>query len=83
MVSFDVLSLFTSIPIELALQVVKQRLVQDNNLTTRTDISINNIIKLLEFILRNSYLKYDGCHYQQISRCAMGSPISATIANNI
>ena len=81
MVSFDVVSLFTSIPIELALQVVKQRLVQDNNLTTHTDISINNIIKLLEFVLRKSYFKYDGCHYQQISGCAMGSPISATLAN--
>jgi hypothetical protein len=81
MVSFNVVSLFTSIPIELALQVVKQRLVQDNNLTTRTDISINNIIKLLEFVLRNSFFKYDGCHYQQISGCAMGSPISATLAN--
>jgi hypothetical protein len=44
MVSFDVVSLFTSILIELALQVVEQRLVQDSNLTTRTDISINNII---------------------------------------
>ena len=81
MVSFDVVSLFTSIPIELTLQVVKQILVQDNNLTTRTDISINNIIKLLEFVLRNSYFKYDGCHYQRISVCAMGSPISATLAN--
>ena len=56
-VSFDVVSLFTSIPIELALQVVKQRLVQDNNLTTRTDISLNNIIKLLEFVLRNSFFQ--------------------------
>ena len=44
MVSFDVVSLFTSILIELALQVVEQRLVQDSNLTTRTGISINNII---------------------------------------
>jgi hypothetical protein len=81
MVSFDVVSHFTSIPIELALQVVKQRLVQDNNLTTHTDISINNIIKLLEFVLRKSYFKYDGCHYQQISGCAMGSQICATLAN--
>jgi hypothetical protein len=81
MVSFDVLSLFTSVPIQLALQVVKQRLVQDSNLTTRADMSINNIIKLLEFALRNRNFKYDGCHYQQISGCAMGSPISATLAN--
>jgi hypothetical protein len=50
MISFDVVSLFTSIPTKLALQVIKQRLQQDISLTQRTDISITNITKLLEFL---------------------------------
>jgi hypothetical protein len=60
MVSFDVVSLFTSILIELALQVVEQRLVQDSNLTTRTDISINNIIYIWRFamLLQYRFSKY-------------------------
>ena len=81
MVSFDVVSLFTSIPTKLALQVVKQRLQQDISLTQRTDISITNITKLLEFVLQNSFFTYKNEHYQQISDCAMGSPISATFAD--
>ena len=44
MVSFDVVSLFTSIPIQLALQVIQRKLHQDTTLTRRTDISITNIL---------------------------------------
>ena len=81
MVSFDVISLFTSIPINLALQVVKLKLQDDHLLPDRTDISVCNIMKLLEFVLHNSFFTYKEQHYQQISGCAMGSPISATIAD--
>ena len=81
MVSFDVISLFTSIPINLSLQVVKLKLQDDHLLPDRTDISVCNIMKLLEFVLHNSFFTYKEQHYQQISGCAMGSPISATIAD--
>ena len=83
MVSFDVVSLFTSIHIELAIQVVKLRLEQDGQLSHRTDISITNILRLLEFTLCNSFFTYNEQYFQQISGCAMGSPISATIADLI
>lgn len=81
MVSFDVVSLFTSIPVDLALEITSKRLLNDANLTERTNISVDNILKLLEFVLRNSYFTFEGDHYQQIFGCAMGSPISATLAN--
>ena len=58
MVSFDVVSLFTSIPIQLALQVIQRKLHQDTTLFRRTNISITNIIKLLEFVLLNSFFTY-------------------------
>ena len=38
-------------------------------------------MKLLEFLLRNSYFTYEQEHYQQTFGCAMGSPVSATVAN--
>ena len=60
--------------------MIKQRLHQDILLTQRTDISITNITKLLEFVLQNSLFTYKNECYQQISGCAMGSPISAIIA---
>ena len=81
MVSFDVVSLFTSILVELALQVTRKRLDGDNNLTACTNVSKGNIMRLLEFVLRNSYFTYEKEHYHQTLGCAMGSPVSAIIAN--
>ena len=74
MVSFDVKSLFTSIPVDLALTITNQR--QDQDLAERTNMSISNIMRLLEFVL-----KHDNTHYKQIFGCAMGSPISPVIAD--
>ena len=83
MVPFDVVSLFTSIPTNLSLQVIQKRLQQDTLLTQRTHMSITNIIKLLDFVLQNSFSTYKNEYYQQISGCAMGSPVSATVADII
>ncbi|XP_078353280.1 uncharacterized protein LOC144638052 [Oculina patagonica] len=81
MVSFDVIALFTSIPVELALRITREKLLQDTTLAERTDISVPNVMRLLEFVLKNSFFTYEQEHYQQTFGCAMGSPVSATIAN--
>ena len=81
MVSFDVKSLFTSIPVDLALTITSQRLQQDQDLAERTNMSISNIMRLLEFVLNQNYFKHDNTHYKQIFGCAMGSPISPVIAD--
>ena len=81
MVSFDVKSLFTSIPVDLALRITKERLQQDQNLAERTNLSVDNILKLSDFVLNHNYFKYDGDHYKQIFGCAMGSPISPVLAD--
>ena len=38
-------------------------------------------MKLLEFVLKNSFFTYEQENYQQTFGCATGSPVSATIAN--
>ena len=81
MVSFDVKSLFTSIPVNLALAITKERLQQDQSLAERTNMSVTNVLKLLHFVLTNNYFKYDGHHYKQSFGCAMGSPISPVLAD--
>ena len=73
MVSYDVISLFTFVLVDLALEVVLKKLQNDDDLPNKTDLSVQNIIKLF-FINENQF-------YQQIFGCAMGSPVSAIIAN--
>lgn len=81
MVSFEVKSLFTSIPVDLALTITNKRLQKDQDLSEHTNMSISNIMRLLEFVHDHNYLKHDNTHYKQIFGSAMGSPISLVIAN--
>ena len=79
--SFDVKALFTSGPVHPAIQIVKQRLLQDNTLPQRTSMSLPQITSLLEFCLTNTYFLFQGKYYEQVQGAAMGSPISPLIAN--
>ena len=44
-------------------------------------MSVNHIIKLLEFCLNSTSFIYQGQFYQQIEGAAMGSPLSSIVAN--
>ena len=79
--SFDVNALFTSVPVQPAIQIAKERLQQDNTLPQRTSISIPQITSLLEFCLTNTYILFQGKYYEQVQGAAMGSPIIPLIAN--
>ena len=81
LVSFDVVSLFTKIPVDLAIKVAKKRLNEDVSLNKRTTLPVEFLIDLLSFCLNTTYFVYDGTYYQQVFGTAMGSPVSAVIAN--
>ena len=81
MVSFDVVSLFTAIPVNKACEYIRDKLNNDNTLHLRTSLNTDDIISLLEFILSNNYFVYNNCIYKQIHGCAMGSPVSPIVAN--
>ena len=49
MVSFDVVSLFTAIPVNKACEYIRSKLNNDNTLRSRTSLSTDDIISLLEF----------------------------------
>ena len=66
---------------DLALRITKERLQQDQNLAEHTNLSVDNILKLSDFVLNHNYFKYDGDHNKQIFGCAMGSPISPVLAD--
>ena len=72
--SFDVKPLFTSVPVQPAIQIVKQRLQQDNTLPQRTSMSIPQITSLLEFCLTHTYFLFQGKYYEQVQGAAMEIP---------
>ena len=81
MVSYDVRALFTSVPIQPALQVIEKFLKEDPDLQSRTTMSTKHIMDLLEFCLRSTYFTYRGKFYEQVEGAAMGSPMSPIVAN--
>ena len=81
LVSFDVVSLFTKIAVDLAIKVAKERLRNDASLGQRTSLPVEDIIELLSFCLNTTYFVFEGTYYQQVFGTAMGSPVSAVIAN--
>jgi len=81
MISFDVTSLFTKVPIEEALQAISARLTQDDTLDDRTAIPMPDICALTELCLRSAYLTFDSTFFEQVEGAAMGSPLSLVVAN--
>ena len=81
LISFDVVSLFTRVPIDDALQVISTRLAQDDTLENRTAISITDICRLTKLCLRSTYFMFDKVLFEQVEGAAMGSPLSPMVAN--
>ena len=81
LVSFDVVSLFTQVPIDEALKVIEQRLKEDETLMDRTSIPVEDICELTKLCLKSTYFQYQDQFYEQIEGAAMGSPLSPIIAN--
>ena len=81
MVSYDVEGLFTSVPVESAISIIKKHLEEDKELHQRTAMTVNQISCLLEFCLNTTYFKFQGKMYEQVKGAAMGSPFSPIVAN--
>ena len=81
LVSFDVVSLFTAIPVDKACEYIKTKIEQDATLSSRTNLDIDDVIKLLQFTLSNNYFVFNDKIYKQVHGCAMGSPVSPVVAN--
>ena len=79
--SYDVSALFTSIPVDPALNIIKGQLEKDHTLKERTVMEVSDIILLLEFCLKNTYFSFQDQFYEQIEGAAMCSPVSPIVAN--
>ena len=81
MMSFDVESLFTSVPVEPSIQIIKKLLEEDRSLHLRTKMTVNQISCLLDFCLKTTYFIFQGKFFEQVKGAAMGSPINPIVAN--
>ena len=79
--SYDVSALFTLVPVDPALNIIKDLLEKDHTLKKRTVLAVNDIILLLEFCLKNTYFSFQGQFCEQVEGAAMGSPVSPIVAN--
>jgi hypothetical protein len=68
MVSFEVVSLFTRVPIRETMSLLSRHFEED-------------ILTLFRHVLTSSYFCFAGQFYEQIDGVAMGSPLSLVIAN--
>jgi retron-type reverse transcriptase len=68
MVSFDVVSLFTKVPVEDSLSLLSQHFTED-------------ILALFKLVLTSTYFCVNDQYLEQTDGVAMGSPLSPVIAN--
>nr|VZI39023.1 unnamed protein product [Spirometra erinaceieuropaei] len=78
MVSFNLVSLFTSITSDLARDVLRKRLEEKNDETTGP-LKIQHLMHLFAFCQRTRFT-FDSRTYKQIKGTPMGSPISSLVA---
>ena len=81
MVSLDVMSLFTKVPTDETLAVVRDKLSADLLLEEHTCIPIDNLMEMLTFCAETTYFGMGSDIYQQEEGLAMGSPLSPVLAN--
>ena len=73
LVSFDVQSLFTCLPLQDCINITKRRLTENHLRIEYAD--------LLEHCLKAGYLLWDDQFYVQLEGVAMGSPVSPVVAD--
>jgi len=82
-VSFDVVSLFTSVPLEAARTIAFDRLSNDCTLEDRTSLTITELTEALDICFNFSYFTYNDTIYKQVFGTPVDSPLSPIIANMV
>ena len=78
MVSFDVKSLFTNVPLEKTIEITLKRIYERKEINT--SISKKEMKQLLTLCTKNVHFTYDNKVYQQNDGVAMGSPLGPVLS---
>ena len=79
--SHNVVSLFTNVPLNQAMSVIRKRLELDNTLHELTNLLTDDVMSLLEFVFSTTYFQFDVCFYQQFFGAPMGNPVLVAVAD--
>ena len=77
--SLDITSLYTNIPLKETLDLICNKIYADGE--TFHNMPKREFGKLLDLCCNNNHFIFNGTFYKQIDGVAMGSPLSATLAN--
>jgi len=78
LISLDVISLFTNIPLDLALESVSKRW---DSISSICNIPYNEFINALKMILNSTYFRFNNQIYKQNFGAPIGSSLSSIIAD--
>ena len=79
--SFDIRSLFPSIPVKPTLSIIHKKLQNDKTLKDRTTWKPKNIVNLIQICTEETHFKdFEGHLWTQIDGTAMGKSISGDVA---
>ena len=82
LVSFDVTSLYTNVPVKETLVIIKTLMENDADLQNKTNIPPKDLLDITEFLLTKTWFLFDGTFFKQTDRVAMGGPASSVVADN-
>ena len=78
-VSYDVTSLFTEIPLDESINHIIDQIYNKQKLPQITSRPIFK--RLLERVTKDTTFTFNGKLYKQVDGCSMGNPLSPTLAN--
>ena len=79
LVSFDVKSLFTNVPLDQTIEIILNRVYKKNEIST--DMTKSEMKELLNLCTKSVHFTFDGNIYVQNDGVAMGSPSGPVLAN--
>ena len=78
--SFDATALFPSIPLQKCIEVIKQLLLNDPTLSSRTSLTPDDITNLIQLCLSTSNFVYDDVHHTATDSGPIGLSLMVVVA---
>ena len=79
MVSFDVTSLFTNVPLDYTIDLILKKVYRENLIKTK--LKETQLRELLVLCTKEIHFSYNDMLYKQVDGVAMGSPLGPILAN--